>query len=261
MILDDIIRETRKRLILLKEKGYYDDVHRRVSHYIPKGGNSFYHNLSKPGLSFICELKKASPSEGVISKEFPFIQIAKEYESAGAAAISCLTEPHWFKGDIRYLEEVSGAVYIPVLRKDFIIDYCQIEEAAISGAAAILLIAAVLNEKEIESYIRFAKEFGLSVLAEAHNEREVEILLNAGADIIGINNRNLTDFSIDLGNTQRLSRLIPKDILLVSESGIHSEADIEKMKDAGVDAVLIGEMFMKSNERKCLLEQLIRRFG
>ena len=257
MILDDIAAETRRRIKELKESGYYGRIHEAMKDFRPKDDDLFYKNLAKPGLSLICELKKASPSKGLISEDFPFEEIAREYEAAGASAISCLTEPKWFKGDIAYLKTVAEEVKIPVLRKDFIIDTCQIEEAALAGASAILLIAAILSDEEIKSFYREARALGLSVLAEAHDEKEMERMLKAGCRIVGVNNRDLRDFTIRLENTERLSRMVPRDVLLVSESGMMSPSIVKRMREAGADAVLIGEMLMKAENRTELLHQLI----
>ena len=201
--------------------------------FIPKKEHSFYRNLAAPGLSFICELKKASPSKGIISEDFPFEEIAKEYERAGASAISCLTEPKWFKGDIAYLRKVASEVEIPVLRKDFIIDPCQIEEAALAGASAILLIAAILTDEEIKDFMKEAENLGLDVLAEAHDEKHME-------------------------TTERLAALVPEGVLLVSESGMTDEKAVKRMRQAGADAVLIGEMLMKAENRPALLKKMIQ---
>ena len=258
MILDDIAQETRKRTAKLKEEGYYHEIHRKIKDFIPKKDHLFYKKLSAPGLSFICELKKASPSKGIISEDFPFEQIAGEYERAGASAISCLTEPKWFKGDISYLRRVAGEVKIPVLRKDFIIDECQIEEAALAGASAILLIAAILKDKEIRQFMKRAEELGLDVLSEAHDEKEMERILAAGARIAGVNNRDLRDFSIKMENTEKLAGMIPEGVLLVSESGMTDSEAVMQMHEAGADGVLIGEMLMKAENRTELLKEMIR---
>lgn len=250
MILDDIAAETRRRIERLKADGYYGRRHKDMKHFTPRTDDLFYKNLASDGLSLICELKKASPSKGTISEAFPFAAIAKEYEAAGASAISCLTEPKWFKGDITYLKTVAREVKIPVLRKDFIIDRCQIEEAALAGASAILLIAAILSDEEIREFLSYARSLGLGVLAEAHDETEMERMLHAGARIVGVNNRDLRDFTIHLENTERLARLVPKDRILVSESGMMSEAIVKQMREAGADAVLIGEMLMRAGERR-----------
>lgn len=257
MILDDIAAHTRKRLEELKASGYYAKVHEKAEAFTPDAARPFEENLARPGLSFICELKKASPSKGTISEDFPYLAIAKEYEEAGAAAISCLTEPKWFKGSIEYLEEVAGAVSLPVLRKDFIVDECQIEEAALAGASAILLIAAILTDEELGNFREKAERFGLSVLAEAHDAEEIRRVAAAGAKIIGVNNRNLKDFTIDLGTAERLRKYVPKDALYVAESGMTSEAAVRRMHEAGADAVLIGEMLMRDRNRKTLLRQMI----
>ena len=254
MILDDIAQETRKRIDRLEREGYYDEIRRRMKDFIPRKEHPFYRNLAAPGLSFICELKKASPSKGIISEDFPFEEIAKEYERAGASAISCLTEPKWFKGDIDYLRKVASEVEIPVLRKDFIIDPCQIEEAALAGASAILLIAAILTDEEIKDFMKEAENLGLDVLAEAHDEKEMERLLSAGARIVGVNNRDLRDFTI----TERLAALVPEGVLLVSESGMTDEKAVKRMRQAGADAVLIGEMLMKAENRPALLKKMIQ---
>lgn len=252
MILDDIAQETRKRIDRLEREGYYDEIRRRMKDFIPRKGHPFYRNLVAPGLSFICELKKASPSKGIISEDFPFEEIAKEYERAGASAISCLTEPKWFKGDIDYLRKVASEVEIPVLRKDFIIDPCQIEEAALAGASAIL------TDEEIKDFMKEAENLGLDVLAEAHDEKEMERMLSAGARIVGVNNRDLRDFTIHMETTERLAALVPEGVLLVSESGMTDEKAVKRMRQAGADAVLIGEMLMKAENRPALLKKMIQ---
>jgi indole-3-glycerol phosphate synthase len=258
MILDDIARETRRRLEQKKKEGYYEAVHEALAHRKPLEGEPFKKNLQAPGLSFICEVKRASPSRGNLVEDFPYLEIAKTYEKAGASAISCLTEPHWFKGSMTYLKEIAEQVSIPVLCKDFVVDPCQIEEAALSGASAILLIAAILTEEQLREYMDLAHSLGLSTLCEAHSEDEVKKLLRAGADIIGINNRNLKDFTIDTGNTERLSRLVPESVILVSESGMMNPETIRRMRQAGADAVLIGEYLMKAENRETLLRTLIK---
>jgi indole-3-glycerol phosphate synthase len=258
MILDDIARETRRRIEQKKKEGYYEAVHEELAHHKPLKGEPFKKNLQAPGLSFICEVKRASPSRGNLVDDFPYLDIAKTYEKAGASAISCLTEPHWFKGSMTYLREIAEQVSIPVLCKDFVVDPCQIEEAALSGASAILLIAAILTEDQLRKYMDLAHSLGLSTLCEAHSEDEVKKLLRAGADIIGINNRNLKDFTIDTGNTERLSRLVPESVILVSESGMMNPETIRRMRQAGADAVLIGEYLMKAEHRETLLRTLIK---
>ncbi len=190
-----------------------------------KGGFEFEKALAADGISFICEVKKASPSKGVIAEDFPYLEIAREYEAAGAAAISCLTEPKWFMGSDEYLREIAGAVSIPVLRKDFTICDYQIYEAKTLGASAVLLICALLDTDTIREYIKICDTLGMSALVEAHDEAEVDSALAAGARIIGVNNRNLKDFSVNVNNSSRYRQMIPSDVLFVSESGIKTHKD------------------------------------
>ena len=223
-------------------------------------GNSplpFEHAISAPGLSFICEVKKASPSKGVIAENFPYLEIAKDYEEGGAAAISVLTEPEFFLGSDQYLREISAAVKIPTLRKDFIIDEYQIYEAKLLGAKAVLLICALLEPETLSSFIALADELALDCLVEIHSEAEAEEAIGAGSRIIGINNRDLTTFNVDTGLASRLRKLIPSSVLTVAESGIKSTADVREIKATGVDAVLIGESLMRADDRKRFLRELI----
>lgn len=215
------------------------------------------HTGDKSGrIAFICEVKKASPSKGIIAEDFPYLQIAKDYEAAGANAISVLTEPEFFKGDNSYLSEISKAVHIPVLRKDFTIDEYQIYEAKIIGADAVLLICSLLNTDRISSYIKICDELGLSALVEAHTVEEIYSAIQAGARIIGVNNRNLQTFEVNLNNSVFLRGLVPKEILFVAESGIKTQQDMKVLKDAGVNAVLIGETLMRSPDKKEQLQKL-----
>lgn len=212
--------------------------------------------LKKPNISFICEVKKASPSKGIIAEDFPYLQIAKEYYEAGASAISVLTEPFFFKGENYYLESIAKNIEIPVLRKDFIIDEFQIYEAKFLKASAVLLICSILDNKKLKHYIELAHSLGLSALVETHNEEEVENALNAGARIIGINNRNLKTFDVNLKTTEKLCKLIPSDIIKVSESGIKTPQDMRFLKSCNIDAVLIGESFMLAKNKKEYMESL-----
>ena len=212
--------------------------------------------LRKPGLSFICECKKASPSKGLIAPEFPYLQIAKEYEEAGADCISVLTEPKWFLGSDMYLKEIAAAVRIPCLRKDFTVDPYMIREAKTLGAGAVLLIVSLLEEGELREYLQISEELGLSALTEVHDETEAETALRAGARIIGVNNRNLKDFTVDTGNSRRLREMIPEDVLFVSESGVKNAEDVAALRAAGADAVLIGEALMKAPDKKQKLKEL-----
>lgn len=217
---------------------------------------SFERALQKPGISFICECKKASPSKGLIAPDFPYLQIAKEYEAAGADCISVLTEPKWFLGSDSYLKEIAGAVSIPCLRKDFTVDEYMIYEARLSGASAVLLICSILSEAQIKEYINICDTLGLSALVEAHDDKEVQMALNAGARIIGVNNRNLKDFSVDTENSRKLRELIPPDVLFVSESGVSTAGDVKKLREIGADAVLIGETLMRATDKKAKLNEL-----
>lgn len=211
-----------------------------------KGTFAFEKALSKNRLAFICEVKKASPSKGLISAEFPYLAIARQYEAAGADCISCLTEPKWFLGSDEYLQEIAKTVQIPVLRKDFTVCDYQIYEAKLLGAGAVLLICALLSKQELEEYIDICDALGMSALVEAHDEKEIETAVRAGARVIGVNNRNLRDFSVDTANAARLRALVPPGILFVSESGVKTRRDIEKIEKSGANAVLIGETLMKS---------------
>jgi len=216
----------------------------------------FERALKEKGISFICEVKKASPSKGVIVEKFPYLQIAKEYETVGASAISVLTEPEFFKGKNEYLQSIAKEVKVPVLRKDFIIDEFQIYEAKFLGASAVLLICAILENEKLKNFIELADSIGLSTLVETHNETEVENAQNAGAKIIGINNRDLKTFNVDLQTTKRLCKLISSDVIKVSESGIKTPQDVQFLKECGVDAVLIGESFMLAQDKKGYMERL-----
>ncbi len=209
-------------------------------------------------MAFICEVKKASPSKGVIAEEFLYLSIAREYEMAGASAISVLTEPDFFQGRDEYLTEISKEVTIPVLRKDFTIDEYQIYETKWIGADAVLLICSLLKEETLREYLNLCHELGLSALVEAHDETEVQCALRAGAEIIGVNNRNLQTFEVDIMNSIRLSEIIPEEVIYVAESGISTRQDIKALKEAGVDAVLIGETLMRSTDKKQQLEALLQ---
>lgn len=226
---------------------------RKLAENLPKGDFAFEKPLKKPELSFICECKKASPSKGLIAPAFPYLQIAKEYEEAGADCISVLTEPKWFLGSNEYLREITNEVSIPCLRKDFTVDEYMIYEAKTLGASAVLLICSILSENQLKEYLEICDKLGLSALVEAHNEHEVNTAVKVGARIIGVNNRNLRDFSVDTGNSARLRELIPHDILFVSESGVSTVNDVKKLIEIGADAVLIGEALMKSSDKKAKL--------
>lgn len=223
---------------------------------MPKGDFSFERALQKPGISFICECKKASPSKGLIAPEFPYLQIAREYEAAGADCISVLTEPKWFLGSDTYLQEIAKAVTIPCLRKDFTVDAYMIYQAKLLGAAAVLLICSILTEGQLREYMDICDTLGLSALVEAHDEAEVQMALQAGARIIGVNNRNLKDFTVDTDNSRRLRQMIPTNVLFISESGVKDAADIQRLREIGADGVLIGEALMRADDKKAKLAEL-----
>lgn len=250
MILDRIAERTVLRVKEEKRKKGLCQVRRAAEELGADTGFLFHRALEAPGISFICEVKKASPSRGVIAEEFPYLQIAREYEEAGAAAISVLTEPYYFLGSGRYLEEIAAEAGIPVLRKDFILDVYQIYEARMLGAAAVLLICALLEGGQLREYLAVAHSLGLSALVEVHTEEEAEMALEAGAGIIGVNNRNLKTFEVDIAVTGRLRRLIPQETLFVSESGIRTPEDIAWLKQEGSDGVLIGEALMRSADKR-----------
>ena len=223
---------------------------------LPSPDFSFEKALRKDGLSFICECKRASPSKGLIAPDFPYLTIARDYEAAGADCISVLTEPKWFLGSDIYLREIAEAVSIPCLRKDFVVDEYMIYQAKVLGAAAVLLICSILSLEQLKAFIGLCDRLGLSALVEAHDEAEVQKAITAGARILGVNNRNLKDFSVDTGNSRRLRALIPRDILFVSESGVRNAGDIVVLREMGADAVLIGEALMRAPDRKVTLAEL-----
>lgn len=229
---------------------------RRMAFALPKGDFAFEKALGKPGMSFICECKKASPSKGVIAADFPYLEIAKAYEDAGADCISVLTEPRWFLGSDAYLKEIAGAVSIPCLRKDFTVDEYMIYEARLLGASAVLLICSLLTKGQLETYLGICDELGISALTEIHDEKEAGMAVMAKARIIGVNNRNLKDFSVDTGHSGSLRRQVPRDVLFVSESGIRDASDIRQMRGIGADAVLIGETLMRAQNKKEALKKL-----
>lgn len=254
-ILDELAAYARERTAIAEERLPLSEL-RREAEALPKGDFGFESALKKPGLSFICECKKASPSKGLISPDFPYLKIAAEYEAAGADCISVLTEPKWFLGSDEYLREIAAKVSIPCLRKDFTVSEYMIYEAKLLGASAVLLICSILDESLVREYISVCDSLGLSALVETHDEREVESALCAGARVIGVNNRNLKDFSVDTGNSRRLRELIPPGILFISESGVSSAADVDALRKAGADAVLIGEALMRAPDKRAKLAEL-----
>lgn len=256
MILDEIIRTTKVRVAAIKDQE--PSLRKQAEEMAAKEEASFpfEERLKRPCINAICEVKKASPSKGMIAEDFDYLDIAKEYEGAGAAAISVLTEPDFFKGSLSYLEEISREVKIPLLRKDFIIDACQIYEAKVSGASAVLLICAVLKEEQLRAYLKICDKLHLSALVEAHDEEEAACAIRCGARVLGVNNRNLKDFSVDLNNSIRLRRLVPKEVIFIAESGITSREDVKRLEGAGVNGVLIGETLMRAPDKKEMLRRL-----
>ena len=254
-ILDQLAEYARERVTEAKKKLPFGQIKQQALS-APKGNFVFEKVLKKPGISFICECKKASPSKGLIASDFPYLQIAKEYEAAGADCISVLTEPKWFLGSDEYLKEIASAVSIPCLRKDFIVDEYMVYEAKLLGASAVLLIGSILSEEQMKEYISICDELGLSALVEAHDKAEVNLALTAGARMIGVNNRNLKDFSVDTDNSRRLRELIPHEVLFVSVSGVKEAEDVTKLCEIGADAVLIGETLMRSDDKKIKLSEL-----
>lgn len=259
-ILDTIAQATRKRVAEAKSALSLEELAQRVEQQIAAEGGvgvlPFEAALAAPGMSFICEVKKASPSKGIIAPDFPYVQIARDYEAAGAAAISCLTEPQWFMGSLNCLRDIVAEVHTPVLRKDFVVDAYQIYEAKEAGAAAVLLICSILSAEELASFAQLTSELGMAALVEAHSEDEVRMALDCGARIVGVNNRNLGDFSVDFENCLRLRSLVPAEVLFVAESGVNTADDVHALADCGVDAVLVGEALMRAPDKAAKLQEL-----
>ena len=256
MILDTIAATAKERVSAAKEALSLTEQIARARELDSNTGFPFEQALAKKRMSFICEVKKASPSKGLIAPEFPYVQIAKEYEAAGADAISVLTESAYFQGKNEYLTKIRQTVQIPLLRKDFTVDEYMIYEAKNIGADAVLLICAILSPMQLSEYAGIARELGLSALVEAHDEREVKMALAADARIVGVNNRNLKDFTVDINNSVRLREMVPENILFVSESGMKTRQDIERLEQNGTNAVLIGETLMRSADKKAALQEL-----
>lgn len=259
MILDDLAKATRIRVDKKKAQVPFEAVKAEALKKAQEEGKfefPFERAIAKDGISFICEVKKASPSKGIIAEDFPYLEIARDYERAGADCISVLTEPDYFKGDDEYLKSISREVSIPTIRKDFIIDEYQIYEAKLLGASCVLLIAALLDTDTIKRYKGICDGLGLSALVEAHDEAEIRSAMAAGARMIGVNNRDLRTFEVDINNSIRLRGLVPGDILFVAESGIKTAEDIRALRGAGVNGVLIGETLMRSADKKRMLDEL-----
>lgn len=256
MILEEIAARTVQRVAEEKAEVPLTEMKKRAEAMDVNTDFPFRKALSGDEISFICEVKRASPSKGLIAPDFPYLDIARDYERAGAAAISCLTEPFWFKGKDKYLTEIANAVSIPVLRKDFTVDEYMIYQAKTLGASAVLLICSILSKEQLSEYLGIAHSLGLSALVEAHDEDEVRTALSVGAGIIGVNNRDLRTFTVDINNSARLRKLVPPEVLFVSESGIKTAADIEDLRRNGTNAVLIGETLMRSPDKRSALDEL-----
>jgi indole-3-glycerol phosphate synthase len=252
-ILGEIAARTKERIQEEKRWTSLADVKSMVADVECDAGYPFEKAMRKEGLSFICEVKKASPSKGVIAVDFPYEEIAEAYEAAGADAISVLTEPFYFLGKDQYLQDIRRRVSLPLLRKDFVVDEYMIYQAKLLGADAILLICSILSEAQLREYLQIASSIGLSVLTEVHDAREMEIAISSKASIIGVNNRSLRDFSINLDNARKLRDMVPDGVVFVTESGIRTAEDIQKVREMGSDSVLIGEAFMKSRDKSGMM--------
>ncbi len=272
MILDDLAAATRARVEKKKNEVSFEAVKKQAMELAQKETqfdfpfeksmqNAMHFALQKNDIRFICEVKKASPSKGIISEDFPYLEIARDYERAGADCISVLTEPDYFKGEDRFLKEINDAVSIPTIRKDFIIDPYMIYEAKCLGTSCVLLIAALLDTDTIREYKAVCDALGLSALVEAHDEAEIESAIRAGARMIGVNNRDLKTFTVDINNSIRLRKLVPENILFVAESGIGTAQDIEALRQAGVNGVLIGETLMRSADKADIIKKLRSGIG
>ena len=254
-ILDELAKAAYRRVSDAEEEISAEEMKRKALS-LPRGSFEFEKALRREGLSFICECKKASPSKGLIAKDYPYLRIAKDYETAGADCISVLTEPTRFLGSPMHLMGIASMVNVPCLRKDFTVSDYMIYEAKTLGAAAVLLICSLLSEEQIREYIAVCDSLGMSALVEAHDEAEIETALNAGARIIGVNNRNLKDFTVDTENSRRMRALVPEDVIFVSESGVRNAEDTALLREAGVDAVLIGEALMRAADKGAKLREL-----
>ncbi len=224
-------------------------------------GRAFYDAVAKPGLSFVCEVKKASPSKGVIDPTFDYLSIARAYEAAGAEAVSCLTEPRWFLGSDAVFREIRAAIGTPMLRKDFTVDEYQIYQAKSLGADCVLLICALLDTETLARYLEICDALGMAALTEAHDEGEIASAVSAGARMIGVNNRNLKDFTVDFSNAARLREKIPSDRLYVAESGVKTPEDAAALKSIGADAILLGEALMRAADKSAMLARLREAAG
>lgn len=254
-ILQILADSARKRVEEYKNTCSADEM-KSLALSMDKGNFEFENSLKTEGLSFICECKKASPSKGIIDENFDYLNIALDYEAAGASCISVLTEPTKFLGKDEYIQEICKNVSIPVLRKDFTVDEYMIYQAKTFGADCVLLICSILDTDSLREYIKICDSLGISALVEAHDEREIHMGLDAGARIIGVNNRNLTDFTVDMSNSCALRSLVPPEVIFVSESGVKTRGDVRQLENQGVDACLVGESMMRAEDKKSFLDYL-----
>ena len=255
-ILEKLAQESKLRVETDKKKISLEEIKIAAQNSKLGNGEKFISALKRPILSFICEVKKASPSKGIISKDFPYLEIAKEYEAADADCISCLTEPKYFLGSDKIFSEIRAAVEVPMLRKDFTVDEYQIYQAKAMGADAVLLICAILTTAEIEEFLTICEELKICAIVETHDELEIKSALSAGASIIGVNNRNLKNFTVDFETAAKLRELIPAEKIYIAESGVKTPADISTLKKIGADAVLIGETLMRAENKIEMLKSL-----
>lgn len=258
-ILDELAAFARERVKNAKEAVGMEEMKARaldIASHKTVEAFRFEKALAGPDIAFICEVKKASPSKGLIAENFPYVEIAREYEAAGAECISVLTEPKWFLGSGEYLREITEAVNTPCIRKDFTVDEYMIYEAKVLGASAVLLICSLLETRTLERYIQIADSLGLSALVEAHDEEEIRSAVASGARMIGVNNRNLKNFTVDVHNSERLRKMVPDGILFVAESGIRNADDVRAMREAGADACLVGETLMRAEDKGLMLRNL-----
>ncbi|WP_407391267.1 indole-3-glycerol phosphate synthase TrpC [Methanobrevibacter sp.] len=255
-MLDEIVEKTKERVEMAKSSVPLDELKKEVSLMEISDEFPFKKALSEDGISIIAEVKRASPSKGLIAEDFDYIAIAKEYEEAGASAISVLTEPYFFQGSDDYLKEISENVSIPLLRKDFIVDEYMIWEAKLLGASAILLIVSILDVVQLKKFLDLAHDLGLSAIVETHDSDEIMRAMTVGAEIVGVNNRNLNDFTVDIENSIGLRRCVSGDVIFISESGIKTVEDVTRLKENDVDAVLIGETLMKCDDKKAMISEL-----
>ena len=256
IMLNEIVEKTKERIEQSKEIIPLEDLKKEVELLEITDEFPFKKALMGEDIAIIAEVKKASPSKGLIAEDFDYVAIAKEYEEAGASAISVLTEPYFFKGSNEYLEEIAKNVSIPILRKDFVIDEYMIWEAKLLGASAVLLIVSILDIVTLKKFLDLAHDLGLSAIVETHDGNEIRTAMNVGAEIIGVNNRNLNDFTVDIENSISLRRCVSGDVVFISESGIKTKEDVARLKENNVDAVLIGETLMKSDDKKAMISEL-----